>query len=109
MAPSGIFRATGIRSRGFSSCAHESAAGLALARCQAFPDHHRFTAEESAALITQAEHEGLALLTTEKDRARMTGDPRNEALAARVHVLPVRMEIREAEALRAAVLKAVQR
>jgi tetraacyldisaccharide 4'-kinase len=85
------------------------AAGLALARCQAFPDHHRFTAEESAALITQAEHEGLALLTTEKDRARMTGDPRNEALAARVHVLPVRMEIREAGALRAAVLKAVQR
>jgi tetraacyldisaccharide 4'-kinase len=51
----------------------------------------------------------LALLTTEKDRARMTGDPRNEALAARVHVLPVRMEIREAGALRAAVLKAVQR
>lgn len=85
------------------------AAGLALARCQAFPDHHRFTPEESAALIVQAEHDGLALLTTEKDRARMTGDPCNEALAARVRVLPVRMEIREVGALRSAVLKAVQR
>jgi tetraacyldisaccharide 4'-kinase len=85
------------------------AAGLALARCQAFPDHHRFTAEESAALITQAEHDDLTLITTEKDRARMIGDLHNEALAARVHVLPVRMEIREAETLRAAVLKAVQR
>ena len=30
----------------------------------------------------QAEHDGLALLTTEKDRARMTGDPALAALAA---------------------------
>ena len=44
-------------------------------------------------LIMQAEHDGLALLTTEKDRARMTGDPALAALAARAHVLPVTLEI----------------
>ena len=43
---------------------------------RAFPDHHRFTAEEAAELVMQAEHDGLALLTTEKDRARMAGEPR---------------------------------
>ena len=37
----------------------------------------------------QAEHDGLALLTTEKDRARMAGEPLLAALAARAHVLPV--------------------
>ena len=51
------------------------AAGIAIAQRTPFPDHHRFTAEEAAGLIMQAEHGGLALLTTEKDRARMTGDP----------------------------------
>ena len=83
------------------------AAGLAVARCRTFADHHRFTAEEAAELVMTAEHEGLALLTTAKDRARMTGEPLNDALAARVHVLPVRMEVTEAEDLRARALKAV--
>jgi hypothetical protein len=53
-----------------------------------------------------AESAGLSLLTTEKDRARMTGDPLMEALAKRAHVLPVRMEIGEADALFACVRKA---
>ena len=82
------------------------AAGLALAQCRAFPDHHCFTAEEAAELIMTAERAGLAMLTTEKDRARMTGEPLNDALVARVHVLPVRMEVTEAEDLKARVLKA---
>ena len=50
-------------------------AGIDVAERRAFPDHHRFSAEEAAALIMDAEHDGLALLTTEKDRARMAGDP----------------------------------
>jgi tetraacyldisaccharide 4'-kinase len=77
-----------------------SAAGIDIAERRAFPDHHRFSAEEAAALIMDAEHDGLALLTTEKDRARMTGDPLTEVLAARVHVLPVTLEVDEAEDLR---------
>jgi tetraacyldisaccharide 4'-kinase len=74
-------------------------AGIDVAERRAFPDHHRFSAEEAAALIMDAEHDGLALLTTEKDRARMAGDPLTEALAARVHVLPVTLAVREADDL----------
>ena len=38
-----------------------------------------------------AEHSGLALLTTEKDRARMAGERLLEALFTRAHALPVTM------------------
>ncbi|HEY2754706.1 MAG TPA: tetraacyldisaccharide 4'-kinase [Pseudolabrys sp.] len=79
------------------------AADLTVAHRKAFPDHHRFTAEEAAELIMEAEHDGLALLTTEKDRARMSGDQLLAALAQRSHVLPVKLVVREAEALRAMV------
>ena len=85
------------------------AAGIAVARRQAFPDHHRFSAEEAAELIMRAEHDGLALLTTEKDRARMTGEPLLAALAARVHVLPVALAVDEADELRKLVLGKMRR
>lgn len=84
-------------------------AGLAIAQKRAFPDHHVFSAEEAAALVMDAEHEALALITTEKDHARMAGDPSLAALAAKAHVLPVRMEIREAEELQKAAMAAVRR
>jgi tetraacyldisaccharide 4'-kinase len=82
-------------------------AGIAIAAVRAFPDHHRFSAEEAAAIIMDAEHEGLALLTTEKDRARMAGDPLTETLASKVHVLPVTMAVREADELRRLVMGAL--
>jgi tetraacyldisaccharide 4'-kinase len=85
------------------------AAGVTVARRQAFPDHHRFSAEKAAELIMRAEHDGLALLTTEKDRARMTGEPLLAALAARVHVLPVALAVDEADALRKLVLGKIRR
>lgn len=91
----------------FFASAHE--AGIDVAERWAFPDHHRFSAEEAARLIMDAEHDGLALLTTEKDRARMAGDPLTEALAARVHVLPVTLVVDEAEELRRLVTAALQR
>jgi tetraacyldisaccharide 4'-kinase len=50
-------------------------AGITVARQKTFPDHHRFTAEEAAELVMKAEREGLVLITTEKDHARMSGDP----------------------------------
>jgi tetraacyldisaccharide 4'-kinase len=86
-----------------------AAAGIAIAERQAFPDHHRYTAEEAAELIMQAEHDGLALLTTEKDRARMAGEPLLAALAARAHVLPVTLQVDEADELRALVLAKTRR
>lgn len=73
--------------------------GLTIAGRRAFPDHHCFTAEEAAALIVDAEQDGVALLTTEKDHARMTGDPALAALAAAAHVLPVKLAVEESEAL----------
>jgi len=84
-------------------------AGIAVAQRKAFPDHHRFTGEEAAGLIMDAEHDGLALLTTEKDRARMIGDPLTETLAERVHVLPVTMAVKETEELRRLLLAKLRR
>jgi tetraacyldisaccharide 4'-kinase len=81
-------------------------AGFAVAQRVAFPDHHRYSAEEAAELVMDAEHDGLVLLTTEKDHARMGGDPALAALAARAHVLPVTMVV-EAEALRRLVTAAL--
>lgn len=81
-------------------------AGVDVAATQSFPDHHRFTAEEAAELIMRAD-EGFALLTTEKDRARMSGDPASAALAERVHVLPVRMEFEQAEEIRRVLVERI--
>jgi tetraacyldisaccharide 4'-kinase len=86
-----------------------SEAGIAIAQRKPFPDHHRYTAEQAALLIMQAEHDGLALLTTEKDHARMAGVPLLAALAAKTHVLPVTLAVDEAEELRALVLAKVRR
>jgi tetraacyldisaccharide 4'-kinase len=84
-----------------------SAAGIDIAARKAFPDHHRFTGEEAGDLIMQAEREGLRLLTTAKDRARMSGDPNLAALAARAYVLPVRLTVKEEAAWRDVILRAV--
>jgi tetraacyldisaccharide 4'-kinase len=78
-------------------------AGIAVAERMTFPDHHRYSGEEAANLIMQAEHSGLALLTTEKDRARMSGEPLLDALATRVHVLPVTLVVNEMDALKALI------
>jgi tetraacyldisaccharide 4'-kinase len=86
-----------------------SAAGIAVTERRAFADHHRFSAEEAARLVVQAEHGGMALLTTEKDRARMTGDPALAALADKAHVLPVMMVVTEADALRKLLLSRLRR
>ena len=74
--------------------------GIAIAARKAFPDHHRYTAEEAAELVMDAEHEALTLLTTEKDHARMTGEPALSALHGRAQVLPVTMVVEEIDELR---------
>lgn len=84
-------------------------AGLTIAQRRAFADHHCFTAEEAAALIVDAEQEGLTLLTTAKDRARMTGEPALAALEAAAHVLPVTLAIEENNALRGLMQRALTR
>src|SRR5262245_6577517 len=76
------------------------AAGVVVSRRRTFPDHHRYTPQDASELILRAEHSKLILLTTEKDRARMNGDPRLAALAASVQTLPVTMVVQEAGELR---------
>ena len=85
------------------------ASGLDVKAIRAFPDHHRFTAKEAGALIMQAEHEGLWLVTTAKDHARMTADPALSALAERAYVLPVTMKVKETEGWRGLLLGALKR
>lgn len=84
-------------------------AGITVTQRRAFADHHRFTGEEAAELEMQAEHEGLTLVTTEKDHARMNGDPALAALAARAQVLPVTLVVDEAEKLRTLVLEKIRK
>jgi tetraacyldisaccharide 4'-kinase len=85
------------------------AAGIAIAQRRPFPDHHRFTAKEAAELVTQAERGNLTLLTTEKDRARMTGEPWLAVLATKTHVLPVTLAVDEADALQTLALASIKR
>jgi hypothetical protein len=60
-------------------------------------------------LIAHADDQNLVLITTEKDQARLSGNPKLAALAARTLVLPVRLIIEEEEDFRQMVLKAAKR
>jgi tetraacyldisaccharide 4'-kinase len=84
-------------------------AGIVVAERAGFPDHHRYTAAEAQALIARADAANLVLLTTEKDLARLAGDPPLAALAARASALPVRLVIGEAEAFRDMILNVAKR
>jgi tetraacyldisaccharide 4'-kinase len=75
-------------------------AGIVVSKSRTFADHHRYTPQDASELILRAEHSRLTLLTTEKDRARMDGDPRMAALSASVQTLPVTMVVQEADELR---------
>jgi tetraacyldisaccharide 4'-kinase len=70
-----------------------------------FPDHHRYTPAEMAALVARADRERLVLVTTEKDLARMAGDAVAAELLVRARALPVTFTFTEGER---ALLDAVQ-
>jgi tetraacyldisaccharide 4'-kinase len=77
----------------------------AVAGRRSFPDHHRFTAADVAALLDEAARNDLVLVTTEKDAARMTGNDATAKLQARAHALPVSLVIEEAEDFRRFVME----
>lgn len=60
------------------------AAGAALEETIPFADHHPYSADDLALLAKLAEERGAALITTEKDAARLSPEWR-----ARVSVLPI--------------------
>jgi tetraacyldisaccharide 4'-kinase len=84
-------------------------AGVTLAARADFPDHHRFTAGEAQALMTQAQAANLVLLTTEKDLVRIDRDPHLTSLAARTSALPVNLVIEEQGAFKDMILKTARR
>jgi tetraacyldisaccharide 4'-kinase len=75
--------------------------GIPAAVRKPFPDHHRYAADEISALMVCAERNGLTLLTTEKDLARLQGDPAAVDLAERSQVLPVTLRFRDVPAVEA--------
>jgi tetraacyldisaccharide 4'-kinase len=74
-----------------------------------FPDHHRYTAAEAEALLKEAERQGLALVTTEKDLVRLAGDAALAALAARAQALPVTLVFDEDARFRDFVLQVLEK
>jgi tetraacyldisaccharide 4'-kinase len=84
-------------------------AGIDVRARVSFPDHHRFSRDEAAGLVERATREGLALLTTEKDMARLSGDADAAALAAAARMLPVRLAITEESEFRDLILRIVSR
>ena len=59
-------------------------AGVILAARRPFPDHHRFTGTEFAALLAEAARLEALLLTTPKDAARLTAEQRRAVTVAGV-------------------------
>jgi tetraacyldisaccharide 4'-kinase len=74
-----------------------------------FPDHHRYRADEAAALLAEAQRNDLVPLTTEKDFARLQGDENGRELAARARALPVSLTVMETDAFNGLVLGALRR
>jgi len=65
--------------------------GIEVAAERPFPDHHPFSDDDIASLLDQARRDGLALVTTEKDLARLGDQP--GLAAAGLAALPVTMAL----------------
>ena len=72
--------------------------GIRIGSRRGFADHHRYSAKDAARLLAEADRHDLVPVTTEKDLARISGDPRIAALAARAQAVAVELVLeREAE------------
>lgn len=66
------------------------AIGAEIVKTRAFPDHHYFAEDEIRELMADAEKEGLVLVTTAKDAARLAGHHgAAEELLQRVKIIEV--------------------
>jgi tetraacyldisaccharide 4'-kinase len=98
--PGAVARLSGTRAFAFAGIADPNKffatveeSGITVAARRGFPDHHRYTADEIARLMADAAAQRLTLLTTEKDLARLGGDPAARDLAARAVALPVSLKV----------------
>jgi tetraacyldisaccharide 4'-kinase len=74
--------------------------GADVVDARPFPDHHHYSGREAKEILASAKARGLQPLTTEKDLARMQGDPSLDELAAAARTLPVQMEFADPDAMR---------
>ena len=75
-------------------------AGIEVARERAFADHHPFSESEIEALIAEAGRDGLTLVTTEKDFARLRGGGEMPDYLREIVPFKVTLEFAEAAPLR---------
>ncbi len=75
--------------------------GYDVKRTRGFADHHRYTEAEVQTLMVEAEEEGLQLVTTAKDMARLAtrGEEMFRWISSRTEVLDVAMEINDEDRL----------
>ncbi|MBR0893619.1 tetraacyldisaccharide 4'-kinase [Bradyrhizobium tropiciagri] len=74
--------------------------GVDVVRNTAFADHHAFTKDEIAQLTGDAKREGLTLVTTEKDLARLRGPDGLPDWAQAIAPFAVTLQFDDAAALR---------
>jgi tetraacyldisaccharide 4'-kinase len=113
-APAAIVRLAGTPALAFAGIADPDkffatlkASGVAVAVRRSFPDHHRYTRDEIAALLAEADRNRLALVSTEKDLARLAGDSDAHELVARAIALPVMLRVSDGVGFERMVLAAV--
>jgi len=83
-------------------------AGIDVRVRRMVPDHYAYTAGDSAVLLTQARSDGLTLVTTEKDMARLVGNPETAELANTAHVLRVTLQVEDRAGFAELIRKAVR-
>jgi tetraacyldisaccharide 4'-kinase len=76
------------------------AAGIEVARERSFADHHRFSDAEIENLMAEAKADGLTLVTTEKDFARLRGGSGMPALMREIVPFKVALEFADVASLR---------
>jgi tetraacyldisaccharide 4'-kinase len=84
-------------------------AGVAVAATRSFGDHHRYTRKDARTLCEQADREGLVLMTTEKDLARMQGEEAVADLAGQAHALPVALRFYHPEGFATLLRETIER
>ncbi|MBI4276111.1 MAG: tetraacyldisaccharide 4'-kinase [Rhizobiales bacterium] len=82
-------------------------AGIDAPVREAFADHHRYTATEAADLLARAARDNLLPVTTEKDMARLAGEPALKELASRACALPVALALDNEIAFRKLLFKKI--
>ena len=75
-------------------------AGAEIVRERVFADHHAFSREEIEALVAEAARDGLTLVTTEKDIARLRGAEGMAASVRDIAAFAVTLEFDDAAKLR---------